>query len=170
MAHEAVGTCPEVIMLCHFESSIAKRGVGGQSAPRRALILEDLVIEALQPLHILQLGVPGRLLEAAVREVRSLDEAIGALARHDFDAIVLGSSVADAWPTAAYDHIAKLAGSTPVLVQADFIGPMTGIKQQHDRKQDIIVASLRPSLLGRLLLSAILRRRALAENRGTQIG
>jgi hypothetical protein len=160
-------------MLCHFEGSIAKRGVGEQSVPRRALVLDDLVIEALQPFHILQIGVPGQLLdrgyEAAVREVRSLDEAIGALAQHDFDAMVLGSSVADAWPTAAYDQIAKLAGSTPVLVQADFIGPMAGIKQQHDREQDIIVATLRPSLLGRLVLSAILRSRVLAENPGTQI-
>ena len=161
-------------MLCHFEGSIAKRGFGGQSVPRRALILDDLVIEALQPLHILQIGVPGQMLEgrcgAAVRKVRSLDEAMGAIALHEFDAIVLGSSVADVWPTAAYEQIATLAGSTPVLVQADFVGPMAGIKQQHDREQDIIVATDTPSLLGRLVLSVILQSRALAEVPGTQIG
>ena len=50
-------------MLCHFEGSIAKRGVGEQSVPRRALVLDDLVIEALQPFHILQIGVPGQLLD-----------------------------------------------------------------------------------------------------------
>jgi hypothetical protein len=161
-------------MLCHFEESIAKRRFGGQTVPQRALILDALVIEALQPLRILQIGVPGQLLDgdygSAVRKVRSLDEAIGALAQHDFDAIVLGSSMADAWPTAAYDQIATLAGSTPVLVQADFVGPMAGIKQQHGREQDIIVANAIPALLGRLALSAILRSRALAEDPGMQIG
>ena len=161
-------------MLCHFEGSIAKRGFGRQSVPQRALVLDDLVIEALQPLHLLQIGVPGQLLEgdygAAVRKVKSLDDAIGALAQHDFDAIVLGSSVADAWPTAAYEQIATLAGSTPVLVQVDSVGPMAGIKQRHDRKQDLIVATDTPSLLGRLVLSVILQSRALAEVPGTQIG
>jgi hypothetical protein len=161
-------------MLCHFEGAIAKRGFGGQSVPRRALILDDLVIEALRPLHILQIGVPGQVLDggcgAAVRKVRSLEEAIGTLAQQDFDAIVLGSRVADAWPTAAYEQIARLAGPTPVLVQADLVGPMSAIKQRHDRKQDMIAATVRPSLLGRLALSAILCSRALAEEPGTQIG
>ena len=162
-------------MLCHFDQSIARRRVDGRSDRRRASILDDLVIEALQPLDILQIGVQGQVLDdrygaAAVRKVRSLSEAVRAIAQHEFDAIILGSGLPDAWPTATYERIAELAGSTPVLVQADFVGPMAGIKQRHDREQDVIVATVRPSLLGRLALSAILRSRALAEGPGTQIG
>ena len=162
-------------MLYYIDGSNARRRVDGRSDPRRASILDDLVIEALQPLGILQIGVQGQVLDAdcgaaAVRKVRSLSEAVSALAQHDFDAIVLGSDVADAWPTAAYEQIARLAGPTPILVQADFVGPMTGIKQRQHREQDIVVATVSPSLLGRLALSAILRSRALAEGPGTQIG
>jgi hypothetical protein len=135
-------------MLCDFHHSIAKREVGAPSALRRASILDDLVIEALQPVSFLQVGMmwqlPGGDYGAVVvRSVRSLDHAIGALAQYEFDAIILGSALMDAWPTAAYEQIAKLAGATPVLVQTDFIGPMTDIKQQQDREQDIIVALLK---------------------------
>ena len=162
-------------MLCHFDQSIARRRVDGRSDRRRASILDDLVIEALQPLDILQIGVQGQVLDdrcgaAAVRKVRSLSEAVSAIAQHEFDAIVLGSDVADAWPTAAYEQIARLAGPTSILVQADFVGPMTTIKQRQHREQDVVVATVSPSLLRRLALSAILRNRALTEKPGTQIG
>ena len=163
------------IMLCHVEGSIARRRVDGRSDPRRASILDDLVIEALQPLAILQIGFQGQVLDggygaAAVRKVGSLHDAVSAIAQHEFDAIVLGSGVADAWPTVAYEQIAKLAGATPVLVQADFVGPMAGIKQRQDREQDVIVATVKSSLLARLILAVVLRSRALAEEPGTQIG
>ena len=162
-------------MLCHFGQSIATHGLGGQSDQRRASILDDRVIEALQPFSILQIGVPGQLLDsdcggAAVRKVRSLGEAVCAVAQHEFDAIVLGSGVVDDWPTAAYEQMAELAGSTPVLVQTDFVGPMAGIKQQQSREQDVIVATAKASILSRLALTAILRSRALAEEPGTQTG
>ena len=126
-------------------------------------------------MRLLQIGMTCRLLDndygaVVVRSVRSLDEAIGALAQYEFDAIVLGSTAVDAWPTAAYEQIARLAGATPVLVRADFIRPMTVIKRQHDRQQDIIVATAKTSVLGRLALTAILRHRALAEEPGAQIG
>jgi hypothetical protein len=139
------------------------------------LILDHLVIEALQPVSILQIGMPGQLLNddyeaVSVSNVNTLDEAIGAMACNEFDAIVLGSGIVDAWPAAAYEQIAGLAGSTPVLVQTDFVGPMAAIKQQQDRDQDIIVGTAKPSLLGRLALTAIMRNRALAEELGTQIG
>jgi len=160
-------------MLCHFDQSIATHGLGGQSDQRRASILDDLVIEALQPFSILQIGVPGQLLDsdcggAAVRKVRSLGEAVCAVAQHEFDAIVLGSGVLDVGRQP--EPMAELAGSTPVLVQTDFVGPMAGIKQQQSREQDVIVATAKPSILSRLALTAILRRRALAEEPGTQTG
>jgi hypothetical protein len=137
--------------------------------------LDDLVIDALQPLSILQIGIAGQLLDGdpggvGVCKVRSLDEAVCAIARHEFDVIVLGSDVGDAWPTAAYERIAELAVSTVVLVQTDFFGPMAGIKKRHNREQDVIVATAEPSLLRRLALAAILRSRALAEEAATEIG
>jgi hypothetical protein len=155
--------------------SVVRRGVGGRCTPRRALIRDDLVIEALQPVSILQIGVPGQLLNddygaVSVSKVNSLDEAISAMACDEFDAIVFGSGIVDAWPTAAYEEIAGLAGSTPVLVQTGFVAPMAAIKQQQDRNQDIIVGTAKPSLLGRLALTAIMRNRALAEELGTPIG
>jgi hypothetical protein len=160
-------------MLCHFDQSVAK--TRRQSDRRRISILDDLVIDALQPLSILQIGVAGQLLDGdsrgvGVRKVRSLDEAACAIAQHKFDVIVLGSNVVDAWPTAAYERIAELAASTVVLVQTDFIGPMAGIKERHNREQDVIVANAGPSLLRRLALAAILRSRALAEEPATEIG
>jgi DNA-binding NarL/FixJ family response regulator len=162
-------------MLFHLDGSTPRGCVGERSCPRRAPILDDLVIEALRPLEVLQIGRRGQVLEgdcgaAAVRQARSLHEAVGILAEHEFDAIVLGAGLADAWPTAAYEQIAKLAGRTPVLVQTDYIGPLISLKQQQARDQDIVVSTANPSLLARLILAAVLRRRALAEEPGAQIG
>jgi len=53
-----------------IDQSIARRDIGGQSDPRRALILDDLVIEALQPVRVLQVGVPGQLLQGATGLLR----------------------------------------------------------------------------------------------------
>ena len=132
------------------------------------------MIEALQPLHVLEIGLPGQLLErglgAAVRNVGSLREALRAMAQHEFDAILVGSGLADAWPTAAYERIAELAGSTPVLVQAELVGPMAGIKQRQNRPHDVILAGAKPALLARLILASVLRSRALAEDPETEIG
>jgi hypothetical protein len=149
-------------------------GVDAQPKSWHASILDDLVIRALQPLSILQIGVRGQLLdkwgEVAVRKARSLDEAVCAVVRHEFDAIVLGAHVGDAWPTAAYERIAELAGPTPVVVQAGFVEPMVRIKQQQIREGDTIAATANPDLLGRLALTAILRSRSLAEEPKTEIG
>ena len=154
-------------MLARAHDRIKRHGVGAQPKPWQASILDELVIRALQPLSILQIGVPGQLLEEwgelAVRKVRSLDEAVGAVVQHEFDAIVLGADVGDAWPTAAYERIAELAGPTPVVVQSGSVGPMARIKQQQIRERDIVVATAKPYVLGRLALTAILRSRALAE-------
>jgi hypothetical protein len=161
-------------VLTDFRHSISKRESSGPSALPRASILDDLLIETLRPVSLLQIGITWQLPDCeygavAVRNVRSLDEAIAALAQDEFDAIILGSALVDAWPTAAYEQITKLAGASPVLVQTDFIGPMADIKQQQDRERDIIVTNVKPSVLGRLALTAILRTRALAEEPGTQI-
>ena len=162
-------------MLYLIDGSRARESVRRRSLPPRALISDDLVLEALQPLDVLQIGCRGQVLESgggdrAVRSLGSLHEAMTIIAQHEFDAIVLGSKIADAWPTAAYEQIAKLVGPTPVVVQTDFLGPMATIKQRHDREQDVIVARSKPPLLARLILAAILRRRALAEELGAQIG
>ena len=143
--------------------------------PSRARIRDELVLEALRPIAVLQIGCPGEVLDQgdwsdAVSSAGSLQEARGLIVQHEFDAIVLGSHLADAWPTTAYEELATLAGSTPVLVQADQVEPMLGIKQRHSREQDMIVAKVKPSLLTRLMVAAILRRRALAEEPGTRIG
>jgi hypothetical protein len=160
-------------MLARAYDRIERHGVGAQAKPWRAPIVDQLVIRALQPLSILQIGVPGQLLEKwaelAVRKVRSLDEAVHALVQHEFDAIVLGADVRDAWPTAAYERIAELAGPTPVVVQSGSLVPMARIKQQQIREGDIIVATAKPYILGRLALIAILRSRVLAGEADTEI-
>ena len=138
-------------------------------------ISDELLIKALQPLRILQIGTQQPLLDSGHRAVASasatLEHGLCLLDRHEFDAIVLGSDIADGWPAVAYERLAEVAGSMPVLVQADVIGPMAVIKQRHDRAQDVIVAATAgPSLLERLILAAILRSRALAADPSTQTG
>lgn len=157
-----------------YQIDVARPRADGRFGPRRAWIVDDLVIQALQPLDVLQIGCLGQVLDghhgtAPVRKVTSLQEAVSVIAEHEFDAIVLGGSVADAWPTAVYEQIAALAGQTPVVVQTDYVPPMANLKKRHDREQDIIVATTSPSLLARLLLAAILRSRAIADDRGAQI-
>lgn len=161
-------------MLYLIDPPSARESIGRPLRRSRAPICDDLVLEALRPLDVLQIGCPGQVLDDGdgnrVPSVGSLHEAIALVAQHEFDAIVLGPKVADAWPTAAYEQIANLAGTTTVVVQTDYLGPMTTIKQRHGREQDVIVANAEPSLLARLILAAILRRRALAEQPGAQIG
>ena len=161
-------------MLYSFEESTGGRSVDKRFEPRRASIHDDLVIEALQPLDILQIGCRGEVLDgdygtAAVRRSGSLQEAVSVIAQHEFDAIVLGSGIADAWPTAAYEQIADLAGRTPIVVQTEHVGPMASVKKRHVREQDVIVSTPKASLLARLILAAILQSRALAEDPGAQI-
>jgi hypothetical protein len=169
-----MGRALEPIMLYDPKGSTARRNVDGRFDPRRALILDDLVIAALQPLDVLQIGCRGQVLDgdyrtAAVRELGSLQEAVSVIAQHQFDAIVLSSGVADSWPTAAYEELARLAGRTPLVVQTEHVGPMASLKRRHDRKQDVIVSTTKPSLLARFILAAILRSRALADDPGAQI-
>ena len=160
-------------MLFDLKESTAGPSVDRRFEPRRAPILDDLVIEALQPLDILQIGYGGEVLNdddgiPAGRRAGSLQEAVSVMAQHQLDAIVLGSGIADAWPTAAYEQIAGLAGRTPIVVRTDHLAPMASLKQRHLREQDVIVSSTKPSLLTRLILVAILRSRALAEDPGAR--
>jgi DNA-binding NarL/FixJ family response regulator len=139
-------------------------------------ISDELLIKALQPLSVLQIGSQRKLLggcrgQVTVREVRSLDQALGLLAADEFDAIILGPDLADAWPTSVYEHVAKAAGSTPVVVKADPVEPMIMVKRRQDRADDVIVSSAAPPLLlERMTLAAVLRNRALAASPATQIG
>jgi DNA-binding NarL/FixJ family response regulator len=161
-------------MLYALHGALPGRPVGRPSDTTAASRVDQLVIEALQPFDVLQVGLAGQLLEhsggATVRRVATLHDAISAMAQYEFDAIVLGLDVPDAWPTAAYEQIATLAGATPVLVHADVIGPMATIKQRQDRQQDVVLAAAKPAVMRRLTLSAILRSRALAEEPGARIG
>ena len=160
-------------MLYDLKESKAGPSVDRRFKPRRASILDDLVLEALQPLDILQVGYRGEVLDGddgipASRRTGSLQEAVSVITQHELDAIVLRSGIADAWPTVAYEHIANLAGRTPIVVQTDYVAPMASLKQRHHREQDVIVSTTKPSLLARLILATILRSRALAEDPGAQ--
>jgi DNA-binding NarL/FixJ family response regulator len=139
-------------------------------------ISDELLIKALQPLSILQIGLQPQLLgggrgQLTVCKVRSLEQALGLLAKEEFDAIILGPDLADAWPMSAYERLAEAAGSTPVVVKADPVEPMIMVKRRQDRADDVIVSSATPPLfLERMTLAAVLRNRALAASPGTQIG
>jgi hypothetical protein len=126
-------------MLYLIDRPSAHEAIRRRVYPPRARIRDELVLEALQPIAVLELGCPGQMLDrgdwaGAVRSEGSLQTARGLMARDEFDAIVLGSHLEDAWPTVAYDAIATLAGPTPVLVQTDQVEPMVGIKQRHGRE------------------------------------
>ena len=154
----------------------ARPGVAGRLGVPKGSIYDELLIKALQPLSILQIGMERQLLgrcrgQVTVCEIRSLDQALGLLAGEDFDVIVLGPDSADAWPTSAYERIAEAADSTPVVVTANPVKPMIMVKQRQDRADDMIVSSAAPTLvLERMILTAVLRSRALAASPATQVG
>jgi len=129
----------------------------------------------LQPLSLVQIGLQQQLFagfrdQVKVRRIRSLEQALDLLAAEEFDAIVLGPDVPDAWPTTAYERLAESADTTPVVVEADSVEPMITVKQRQDRLDDTIVSSAAPILtVERVTLAAVLRHRTLAAV-GTQIG
>ena len=160
----------------HDHQWLGRASVVGRLNVPKGSISDELLIKALQPLSILQIGLQRQLLDGCrgqvtVREVRSLDQALGLLAAEEFDAIMLGPDLADAWPTAAYERVAEAAGSTPVVVKADPVEPMIMVKRRQDRADDVIVSSAAPPLfLERIMLAAVLRNRALAASPATEIG
>jgi hypothetical protein len=160
----------------HDHQWLGRSSVAGRLNVPKGSISDELLIKALQPLSILQIGLQPQRLggcrgQVTIREVGSLDQALGLLAADEFDAIILEPDLADAWPTAAYERIAEAAGSTPVVVKADPVEPMIMVKRRWDRAEDVIVSDAAPPLLlERIILAAVLRNRALAASPATQIG
>jgi hypothetical protein len=160
----------------HDHQWLGRSSVAGRLNVPKGSISDELLIKALQPLSILQIGLQPQRLgggrgQLTVRKVRSLAQALGLLAEEEFDAIILEPDLADAWPTAAYERVAEAAGSTPVVVKADPVEPMIMVKRRWDRADDVIVSNAAPPLLlERIILAAVLRNRALAASPATQIG
>ena len=132
----------------HDHQWLGRSSVAGRLNVPKGSISDELLIKALQPLSILQIGLQPQLLgggrgQLTVRKVRSLEQALGLLAEEEFDA--LGADFADAWPMSAYERLAEAAGSTPVVVKADPVEPMIMVKRRQDRADDVIVSSATPS-------------------------
>ena len=160
----------------HDHQWLGRSSVAGRLNVPKGSISDELLIKALQPLSILQIGLQPQRLgggrgQLTVRKVRSLEQALGLLAEEEFDAIILEPDLADAWPTAAYERVAEAAGSSPVVVKADPVEPMIMVKRRWDRADDVIVSNAAPPLLlERIILAAVLRNRALAASPATQLG
>jgi DNA-binding NtrC family response regulator len=159
--------------LLHHQRSAAS--VAGRLKLPSGSISDELLIRALQPVSILQIGVQQELFSScrgkvAVRIVRSLEHALCLLASEEFHVIVLGPELTDAWPTAAYEDLAAAVGSIPVVVAAEQAGPIQMVRQRQDRAYDEIISSAAPAeVLERIVLAAVLRNRALAAL-GRQMG
>jgi CheY-like chemotaxis protein len=135
-----------------------------------------MIVGALCPLSILQIGSGKRLFHDAdegllVAAEGALGDALDILGREEFDAIVLGRGLPDGWPPTAYERLAEMAGSTPIIAWTDSVEQLTRLKTQHGRMQDLIVAAAASSsVVEQLTLAATIRRRALAAEPGLQAG
>jgi DNA-binding NarL/FixJ family response regulator len=147
---------------------LSRHSIAGRLDVRNGSVSDELLIRALQPLSLLQTGMPRQLFDgwrgqAVVHIARSLEHAVGLLAGGEFDAIILGPELTDAWPTTAYERLAEAAGSIPVVVAAGQEEPMLMARQRQDRACDEIISSAAPTLvLERIILAAVLRNRAFA--------
>lgn len=147
---------------------LSRHSVAGRLEARNGSVSDELLIRALRPFSLLQIGLQLQLFsgcrdDVVVRIVRSLEHALGLLAEEEFDAIILGPELTDAWPTTAYERLAEAAGSMPVVVAAGQEEPMLMVRQRQDRAHDEIISSVAPSLvLERIVLAAVLRNRAFA--------
>jgi hypothetical protein len=135
-----------------------------------------MIVGALCPLSVLQIGSGKPLFHDADEGVLvagegSLGGALDILGRTEFDAIVLGRGLPDAWPPTAYERLVEIAGSTPIIAWTDSVEQLTRLKAQHGRMQDLIVAAAASSLVvEQLTLAVTIRRRALAAEPGLQTG
>jgi hypothetical protein len=149
--------------------------VAGQLEVPSGSVSDELLIRALRPVSLLQIGVQQELFsgcrgEVSVRIVRSLEHAFAMLAVEEFDVIILGPELTDAWPTTAYERLAGAVGCTPVVVAAEQAEPIQMVRRRQDRANDEIISSPAPTVvLERIALAAVLRNRALAAL-GAQIG
>lgn len=164
------------MQVLHDHQWLGRTSVAGRlDVPKRS-ISDELLIRALQPLSLLQIGLHQQLFggcrgQVVVRRVSSLEHALDLLAGEEFDAIIIGPDLVDEWPTSAYERLAETAGSTPVVVTADPAEPMLMVKRRQDRDDDVIVSAVAPTLvLERITLAAVLRNRALAASFNAQTG
>ena len=161
-------SCEVMMQVLHDHQWLGRTSVAGRLGFPKGSVSDELLIRALQPLSLLQIGMPQELFagwrgQAVVRIVRSLEHALGLLAGEEFDAMILGPELTDAWPTTAYERLAEAAGSIPVVVAAGQEEPMLMVRQRQDRAHDEIISSVAPSLvLERIVLAAVLRNRAFA--------
>ena len=129
----------------------------------------EMLVGALRPLSILQVGSGERLFRdvsegVVLADKGSLGDALDTLSREKFDAIVLVWGVRDAWSSTAYERVAEIAGSTPIVAWTDSVEQLARLKAQHERTQDVIVAAAASSLVvEQLTLAATIRRRALCQ-------
>jgi hypothetical protein len=134
----------------------------------------EMLVAALRPLAILQVGSGQRLFRNAKADVARVDEdslsgALDTLGREEFDAIVLGWGLRDAWSATAYERVAGIAGPISIVAWTDSVEQLTTLKAQHQREQDMIVAAATSSsVIEQLALAATIQRRALAAGPGVQ--
>jgi hypothetical protein len=62
--------------------------------------------------------------EVAVRNVKSLEHALGLLAAEEFHVMILGPELTDAWPTAAYERLSGGSWLAPGLRSFPIARPM----------------------------------------------
>ena len=63
----------------------------------------------------------------------SLAEALATLSPGAFDAIILGRGLRDAWSSTAYERVAEVAGSTPIVAWTESVEQFTTLKAQRER-------------------------------------
>ena len=142
--------------------------VAGQLEVPSGSVSNELLIRALHPLSVLQIGLPRELFsgcrgEVSVRIVRSLKRALDLLAAEEFDVIILGPELPDAWPTTAYERLAEAVGCISFVVAADQGEPIEMVRRRQDRAHDEIISSAIPTVvLERIALAAVLRNRTSA--------
>lgn len=147
---------------------LGRPGVPGRLGVPNRSVSDELLIRALEPLSLLQIGLQQELFrgccgEVAVRIVRSLEHALGLLAEEEFDVVILGPGLTDAWPTTAYERLTEAVGGTPVVVAAEQAEPIQMVRRLQDRARDEIISSAAPTVvLERIALAAVLRNRTLA--------
>ena len=145
------------------------------------LIDGDDIVNPAQPAHVLVIGSKGLdLLDRAVDryqplfvlyEARTFADARQSLACRHYDAIVLDPELPDAWPNVVYeDALESSLGSPLVLVARSWTEPPFGVPETNRPFAIVRKGNASPDRLRRLLISAVLRHRALAPPVDAAIG
>ena len=142
--------------------------VAGQLEVPSGSVSDEFLIRALRPVSVLQIGLQQELFngcrgEVFVRVVRALEHALALLAAEEFDVVILGPELTDAWPATAYERLIEAVGSTPVVVATEQVEPIQTARQRQYRAYDEIISSGAPTVvLERIALAAVLRNRTFA--------